>query len=67
MKTLLTTILIVSSCFADYQSGKIDMHGGKDSYLYGNKKSSFTKGSMGMSMFIDNNASKNATRKKEKK
>ena len=43
------------------------MHGGKESYLYDNKKSTFTKGSMGMSIFSDKNATKKATQAKEKK
>ena len=53
MKTLFIMILITSSSFGEYQSAKIDMHGGKESYLYDNKKSTFTKGSMGMSIFSD--------------
>ena len=67
MKTLLLMILVSSLCFGEYQSGKIDMHGGKDSYLYDNKKSAFTKGSIGMSIFSDKNATKKATQVKEKK
>ncbi len=58
MKTLFIIILITSSSFGEYQSGKIDMHGGKDSSLYDNKKSTFGKRSMGMAIFSDNNATK---------
>ncbi|MEN8304251.1 MAG: hypothetical protein ABFQ64_09290 [Campylobacterota bacterium] len=67
MKTLAITILIVSACFGEYQTGKIDMHGGKSSHLYGNTKSTFGKKALGVSIFSDNNATKKSTQIKEKK
>ena len=67
MRNLVVIVLIASSCFGEYQSAKIDMHGGKESYLYDNKKSSFGKNSMGMSIFLDKNTSKKSLKKKEKK
>ena len=54
MKTLFIIILVLSSCFGEYQSNKIDMHGANDSYLYDNKKSAFGKKSMGIAIFSDN-------------
>ena len=67
MKTLLLMTLVLSSCFGEYQSAKIDMHGGKESYLYDNKKSAFGNRSMGMSIFSDKNATKKSIKVKEKK
>ena len=67
MKTLLLMLLITSSCFGEYQSAKIDMHGGKESYLFDNKKSTFGKSSMGMSIFLYKNTTKKTTQIKEKK
>ncbi|QOP40445.1 hypothetical protein [Sulfurimonas marina] len=49
MKTVLLTLLIGTSVFAQYEQGKIDMHGGKDDYSYGNRGfSNNSKGMMGM-------------------
>ena len=67
MKTIFIITLIVTSLFAEYQSGKIDMHGGKEAYIYDKKKSSFGKSSMGMSMFMDKNASKKSKQIKKEK
>jgi len=67
MKKLFIITLLVSSCFAEYQAGKIDMHGGKDSYLYDKKKSAFGKKNMGMLMIRDKNATKKAARTETKK
>ena len=67
MKILFIITLLVTSCFAEYQTAKIDMHGGKESYLYDNKKSAFGGKSMGMLMSRDKNATKKSTREKTKK
>ena len=66
MKTLFIITLLVASCFGEYQTGKIDMHGGKDGYLYDNKKSAFGKSSVGMSIFLDKNSTKKTTQTKVK-
>lgn len=42
MKKLLIITLVISSCFAQYQQGKIDMHGGNTDTL-GSKSKSFSK------------------------
>ncbi len=54
MKYLLVMILfLVSLVAAQYESGKIDMHGGKKSYT--KNKSGFGSKNMGMSSFLDSN------------
>ncbi len=65
MKTVLLTLLITSSCFAqNYEtSTKIDMHGGKQNKLYDNKKGGFSSMGLGMNMFIEK---KEPQKKKEK-
>lgn len=58
MARLLFALLLSLSSYA--QQGKIDMHGGKESYEY-NQRGSFTDAHFGMATFLD----KNATKKEE--
>mgnify|MGYP006971727456 CR=1 FL=1 len=53
---LLTSLLCYASY--EYETGKIDMHGGQDDYGYGQEKRDFTKNISSMSNFLDNNSSK---------
>ena len=64
MKTLLTIMAFTPLLFAEYQQGKIDMHGGKSNYSY-DKKSSFGS-SMSFSSFLDKNSSKKLEPKEKK-
>jgi len=64
---LLSTICFVLSADYNYQSAKIDMHGGKDYSYEEGKSSSFQKMGMGMSAFLETNASKKAKQEKIKK
>jgi len=67
VKTVLLILMLFVNLFAaygyessDYDSGKIDMHGGKE---YGNsdmQKREFEKKSFGFSALLDKNASKKA-------
>lgn len=54
---ILLAFLLCLESFAEYEKGKIDMHGGKDESHY-EKKSSFSKTTFGVSMFLDKNTSK---------
>lgn len=58
--------MLIAACLAEYQQGKIDMHGDKESYITQKKKGSFSTQSMGMSMFMDNNKSKDIKKKNYK-
>ena len=49
----------------NYESGKIDMHGGNDSYGFAKKKSGFNKNVACMSDFLDRNTSSAQTPKKK--
>lgn len=64
MKIVLIIIAFTSMLLAEYEKGKIDMHGGKENY-FSAKKSAFGS-SMGLSNFLDTNSSKK-TKPKEKK
>ena len=57
MKIALVIFLLSSVGFAEYQQGKIDMHGGKEEYSY-KKQSNFSKSTFGISMFRDTNTTK---------
>ena len=63
MKIVLVVSFITLSCFAEYQQGKIDMHGGKDTYKYDKKKSNFVPKNMGIVLFLDKNSSKKSVEK----
>lgn len=63
MKTALLITLTTSLCFAQYATGKIDMHGGKESYSY-EKKNSFRSTSMGLGVLLDNKKPKKTGEKK---
>ena len=65
MKILLILIAFTSILLAEYEKGKIDMHGGKENYS-SREKSSFQRGSMGFSNFLDTNSSKSTTPKEKK-
>ena len=54
------SLLILTASSAEYQSAKIDMHGGQNYTQYGNSQSSVGKKSMGFSALLDNNSSKKA-------
>ena len=62
----LVAVLLALSVYllAEYQTGKIDMHGGKNSYSHEKKKSSFGSKNMGMTLFLDKNSSKKSEDKK---
>ena len=57
MKTILFTLLLCLSSYAEVEQGKIDMHGGKESYS-SKEKSDFRNSSMGISTFLDSNTTK---------
>jgi len=57
MKIALYIFLLSSLSFAEYQKGKIDMHGGKENYKY-EKRSNFSNATFGISLFADTNATK---------
>lgn len=57
MKLVLFITLAFSLSFAEYEKGKIDMHGGKEYSEYG-KKGEFLSPSFGMKAFLDKNATK---------
>lgn len=63
-KVLLLGLLLCIESFAEYEKGKIDMHGGKETNVY-DKKSAFKNATkpkgFGMSLLLD----KNATREKK--
>ncbi len=64
MKKAFIISLLSLSCYGEYQTGKIDMHGGKNSYLYDKKGTGFGNYTVGMSMFMDKNTSKKENKKK---
>lgn len=66
MKVVLLSLIFSISCFGEYETGNIDMHGGGDSYRY-EQKNSFNKKAMGFSTFLDANASKKMTKEEKKK
>ena len=49
-----------------YEARKIDMHGGKHNSLGGYQQGSFRSTSMGTSMFLDRNSTKNVKVKKDR-
>jgi hypothetical protein len=57
MKLVLFISLLFSLSLAEYEKGKIDMHGGKEYHEY-EKKRDFQSPSFGMKMFLDKNATK---------
>ena len=67
MRIMFITLTLLTSCFAEYQSAKIDMHGGKNYTQYGNSQSTFGKKDMGFSALLDNNSSKKTQVKKAEK
>lgn len=67
MNIVFIVSLLSLSCYAEYQSAKIDMHGGKDSYMYDKKRSGFGNQGVGMSMFMDKNTTKKTKEAKTEK
>lgn len=67
MRVIFITLAFLTSLFAEYQSAKIDMHGGKNYTQYGNSQSTFGKKDMGFSALFDNNTSKKAKEVEVKK
>jgi len=57
MKIVLFLLVAFSLSFAEYEKGKIDMHGGKEYSEY-TKKREFTTPSFGMKTFLDKNTTK---------
>lgn len=57
MKIILFVLLLCLSSYGEYLQGKIDMHGSKESYS-AKEKSDFRNSSMGISTFLDSNATK---------
>ena len=68
MKFILVLIAlgIYSLAQNNYSDKKIDMHGGNYDSLSGYSSGGFHNTSMGMSMFLDKNASKNTTKQNVK-
>ena len=66
MKTVLIILVFCISVFAEYQKAKIDMHGGKNYNQFGSKSGGFGKSGMGMSVFLDANATKKTKETKKK-
>lgn len=66
MKVLLTLLLFSVIVYAEYQKGKIDMHGGNNYSDYKSSTKSFGSMQMGMSAFLDTNSSKKETHKEKK-
>jgi hypothetical protein len=67
VKILLTLLSLSAFLSAEYQQGKIDMHGGNNYSNYKSSTKSFETMQMGMSAFLDTNSSKKETKKKERK
>ena len=67
MKLILTLLALAVYSFAEYQTGSIDMHGGKSTHSYDRKMSGFGTPSMGMSLYLDNNSSKKSEKGEKKK
>lgn len=65
MHYIAITTLLAITLFAQYEAGKIDMHGGKNDYTL--KKSGFARQNIGVSNFLDANASKETKESKEAK
>lgn len=64
MKYVLLFIAILGFSQEAYESGKIDMHGGK-SYMYTKDKGNMKSKSMEMSNFLDTNTTKTPLYKKK--
>ncbi|WP_304544751.1 hypothetical protein [Sulfurimonas microaerophilic] len=65
MRFTLLVLFLSSFCFAEYEKGKIDMHGGKEDYSYEKKGVENSKKSFMMQgMFLEQNSSKNKPAKK---
>ena len=63
---MIKILLLISSVVlfaANYESGKIDMHGGNESYSFTKKKGEFKKSIACMSDFLDRNTSNGVTSK----
>jgi hypothetical protein len=58
MRVFIVLMFMTLSLFAEYTSGKIDMHGGDYESSYQPSKSHFSHQSMGVSFLIDKNSSK---------
>lgn len=65
MKIVLSLMTLILLAFGQYETGKIDMHGGKESNAY-DKKKSFRSSSMGLSLFLDKNTSKKKDKEDKK-
>jgi len=63
MKYILCVSLLCIESYAEYEKGKIDMHGGKESAIY-NKKSNFSQSGFGRSLLVDKNTTREKTSKK---
>jgi hypothetical protein len=58
MKFLVILILSLTISYAQYEKGKIDMHGGKEDYSY-DKKGMYSKNfGVMIGVFLDKNVSK---------
>jgi len=58
---LIFSLFLVTLMAAQYESGKIDMHGGKKNYI--KTPSNFGNKDMGMSNFLDHNKTKKTKNK----
>jgi len=67
MKIVFILVTIYATLGADYESGKIDMHGGSYNDVYQSRKNSFSDKNLGMSSFLDKNVSKKMKNTNEKK
>ena len=65
MKIVLILTSLTLLAFGQYETAKIDMHGGKESNAY-DKKKSFRSSGMGLSLFLDKNASKKKAKEDKK-
>ena len=53
---MMSILFSISFAASSYESGKIDTHGGKKTYMY--DKKNYQSPSMGISNFLDTNTSK---------
>jgi hypothetical protein len=67
MKIVLMLLTIYATLSANYESEKIDMHGGSYDDVYQSRQNSFRDTSLGVSTFLDKNVSKKIKDKSEKK
>jgi len=58
MKIVFILLAIYATLSANYESGKIDMHGGSYDDVYQSRQNNFRNTNLGMSTFLDKNVSK---------